>query len=120
MPSSSGSYVTLNAAQAKRHYENLNDSPPTSPLLSHRSHDSDDSLRALELAEGPLSVSSDGPRRSGRARSYSMTGFDFQRDLLPLSASLSEPDSAHGEAGEKNLSLINGVFDCTFGRRFSS
>ncbi|KAG2134414.1 amino acid permease-domain-containing protein [Suillus bovinus] len=67
------------------------------------SNDSSDSLRNLELSEGPIS-------ERGRSRSYSMTGFDFQRDLLPLSSSLSEPDTtSFGESGEKNITLLHGI-----------
>ncbi|KAI6036238.1 amino acid permease-domain-containing protein [Pisolithus microcarpus] len=51
-----------------------------------------------------------GQRHPGeRPRSISFSGFDFQRDLLPLSASLSEPDSARGEAVEKSIGLIQGI-----------
>ncbi|KAG1891059.1 amino acid permease-domain-containing protein [Suillus subluteus] len=67
---------------------------------SRDSNDSSDSLRNLELSEGPMS-------ERGRSRSYSITGFDFQRDLLPLSSSLSEPDT--GESGEKNITLLHGI-----------
>jgi hypothetical protein len=73
-----------------------------SPLRSRSSHDSDDSLRALELLEGAA------PRALSRARSFSISGFGFERDLLPLSASLSEPDEIRGVIGEKNIGLING------------
>jgi hypothetical protein len=67
------------------------------------SNDSSDSLRNLELSEGPMA-------ERGRSRSYSMTGFDFQRDLLPLSSSLSEPDTtSFGEIGEKNITLLHGI-----------
>ncbi|KAG0707713.1 L-methionine transporter [Suillus ampliporus] len=66
------------------------------------SKDSLDSLRNLELSEGPMS-------ERGRPRSYSITGFDFQRDLLPLSASVSEPDTSFGEIGEKNITLLHGI-----------
>jgi hypothetical protein len=76
-------------------------SPSNSPP-SRRSNDSDDSLRALELAEGPIDS-------SRRGRSYSISGFDFQHDLLPLSSSLSEPEAVHGEQAEKNLGLFNGM-----------
>ena len=66
--------------------------PPSPPL----SHDSDDSLRALEISEDPAT----NPRQIGRyiplffsqvngalkflesGRSYSIAGFDFQRDLV--------------------------------------
>ncbi|KAH7914689.1 amino acid permease-domain-containing protein [Hygrophoropsis aurantiaca] len=69
--------------------------------LTRHSHESDDSLRALEVSEGPM------PTR-GRERSISFSGFDFQRDLLPLSASLSEPDNTFGD-GEKSINLIQGI-----------
>ncbi|KAH9946044.1 L-methionine transporter [Epithele typhae] len=70
------------------------------------SEESDDSLRDLELSEGPLLAETARPYRG---RSYSMSGFDFQHDLLPLSASLSEPDEVHLESGEKRLGLVNGI-----------
>ncbi|KAI0780842.1 L-methionine transporter [Trametes elegans] len=70
------------------------------------SEDSDDSLRDLELSEGPLLAETPRPFRP---RSYSSSGFDFQHDLLPLSASLSEPDEIHPEAHEKRLGLVNGI-----------
>ncbi|KAI0054111.1 L-methionine transporter [Auriscalpium vulgare] len=73
-----------------------------SPPLSRSSHDSDESLRALELYDGH-----EPP--TGRGRSYSVSGFGFERDLLPLSASLSEPDDVRTAAGEKNIGLINGI-----------
>ncbi|KAI0374983.1 amino acid transporter [Pilatotrama ljubarskyi] len=70
------------------------------------SEDSDDSLRDLELSDGPLLAETPRPLRP---RSYSVSGFDFQHDLLPLSASLSEPDEIHPEAHEKRISLVNGI-----------
>lgn len=78
-----------------------------SPPYSRHSHgsDSDDSLRALELSEGPLLA--EAPR--SRARSYSVSGFDFENDLLPLSASISEPDSGRAESREKHIGLVNGT-----------
>lgn len=85
-------------------YASLKSSGSNSPPLRH-SNDSDDSLRALELTEGPILASS-----SRRGRSYSISGFDFQHDLLPLSTSLSEPETVHGESTEKNLGLFNGMF----------
>ena len=39
-----------------------------------------------------------------------MSGFDFQADLLPLSASLSEPDRGSEVGGEKSISLLNGMY----------
>jgi hypothetical protein len=73
---------------------------------SRASQESDDSLRALELSEGPLLADSPRPVRG---RSYSVSGFDFQNDLLPLSSSLSEPENAHVESREKHISLANGT-----------
>ncbi|GJE86900.1 L-methionine transporter [Phanerochaete sordida] len=73
------------------------------------SQDSQDSLRALELSEGPLLAESP---RSHRARSYSVSGFDFQNDLLPLTASLSEPENVRIEAKEKHIGLVNGIALC--------
>ncbi|KAI0362205.1 amino acid transporter [Trametes cingulata] len=70
------------------------------------SEDSDDSLRNLELSDGPLLAETPRPLRP---RSYSVSGFDFQHDLLPLSASLSEPDEVHPEAHDKRISLVNGI-----------
>ncbi|KZT67743.1 amino acid transporter [Daedalea quercina L-15889] len=70
------------------------------------SEDSDDSLRELEYSEGPLLA--DGPSTS-RPRSYSISGFDFQDGLLPLTASLSEPDTLRGESHPKNISLASGI-----------
>ncbi|KAH9926198.1 amino acid permease-domain-containing protein [Fomitopsis serialis] len=70
------------------------------------SEDSDDSLRELEYSEGPLLA--DGASTS-RARAYSISGFDFQADLLPLTASLSEPDTLRGESHPKNISLVSGI-----------
>ncbi|KAI1795792.1 L-methionine transporter [Ganoderma leucocontextum] len=84
----------------------------TSPIYSpsirstRLSEDSDDSLRDLELSEGPLLAENTRPFRG---RSYSVSGFDFQRDLLPLSASVSEPEDVHLESNEKRLGLVNGI-----------
>ncbi|EKM55586.1 uncharacterized protein PHACADRAFT_93389 [Phanerochaete carnosa HHB-10118-sp] len=73
------------------------------------SQDSEDSLRALELSEGPLLAESP---QTHRARSYSVSGFDFQSDLLPLTASFSEPDDVRVEAKEKHIGLLNGIALC--------
>ena len=73
------------------------------------SEESDDSLRDLELSEGPLLAENTRPFRG---RSYSVSGFDFQHDLLPLSASVSEPQDVHLEATEKRLGLVNGELRC--------
>lgn len=79
-----------------------------SPSLSRSSHDSDDSLRALELSDGPIKLSTMGTR----ARSFSMGGFNFEQDLLPLSTSLSDPGaSGSGAHGESNINLVSGM--CT-------
>ncbi|KAJ7063329.1 amino acid permease-domain-containing protein [Mycena amicta] len=68
------------------------------------SHDSDDSLRALEVSDGPEIP----PTRSTRTRSYSVSGFEF--DLLPLSASIGDPEILEAEhAGEKSIGLVNGI-----------
>ena len=84
-------------------------SPIYSPSVrsSRLSEESDDSLRDLELSEGPLLA--ENPRTL-RARSYSMSGFEFQHDLLPLSASLSEPEEVHLDSNEKRLGLVNGTY----------
>ncbi|KIK57784.1 hypothetical protein GYMLUDRAFT_45973 [Collybiopsis luxurians FD-317 M1] len=79
-------------------------SPPASPR--RQSRDSEDSLRALEISDAaPLAE----PSRHSRNRSFSMSGFEFHQDLLPLSSSLTDPDMVHGEHGEKNVSLVNGI-----------
>ncbi|KAJ7452382.1 L-methionine transporter [Mycena galericulata] len=77
-----------------------------SPPSSRDSRESDsDSLRALEISDGPLEMPT---TRFGRGRSYSVSGFEF--DLLPLSASVADPEMVQGEsAGEKNLGLVNGI-----------
>ncbi|TEB36352.1 L-methionine transporter [Coprinellus micaceus] len=73
---------------------------PSSP---RHSQDSDDSLRALEISDGPA------PGASTRNRSYSLTGFDFERDLIPLSASVTDPGIEVHDGGEKNVGLVNGI-----------
>ena len=83
---------------------------PPSPPLSRHSNDSDDSLRALELSDGPIGLAAPIGRRP---RSYSISGFDFQQDLLPLSSSVSEPRIALSD-GEKSIGLVNGVSSCGF------
>ena len=79
---------------------------PPSPPLSHHSNDSDDSLRALELSDGPIAP------RNARGRSYSLSGFDFQQDLLPLAASVSATDDGRAEVvgGGKDVSLLHGMY----------
>ncbi|KAF9264655.1 amino acid transporter [Marasmius fiardii PR-910] len=96
MPSS---YVSL---------KSLDDEDLSSPRTPSRlSQDSEDSLRALEISEGvPLAE----PSRHSRNRSYSVSGFDFQHDLLPLSSSLADDTILQGESGqEKSIGLWNGV-----------
>jgi hypothetical protein len=73
-----------------------------SPPESVGSRDSNESLRALELSDGPLAP----PRR---VRSYSMAALDFQTELLPLSASTEVEVPSRPEAVEKNISVTNGV-----------
>ncbi|KAJ8474264.1 hypothetical protein ONZ45_g16007 [Pleurotus djamor] len=92
-------------------HDDLNDSPPHTP---RQSRGSEDSLRALEIAEGPLTTPTRFQRRVDLpglldGRSYSISGFDFEQDLLPLTSSLSEPDATHVESNEKNIGLINGI-----------
>ncbi|KAF9246106.1 amino acid permease-domain-containing protein [Melanogaster broomeanus] len=81
-------------------------SPPRH--LKSQSNDSTESLRHLELSDGPMRAVGAG---HARQRSFSFTGFDFQADLLPLSASVSEPDSSFGEGpgSEKSISLVHGI-----------
>jgi len=74
-----------------------------SPLRSRSSDDSDDSLSALELLGGAA------PKALHRGRSLSQSGFRFERDLLPLSASLSESEEVRSAIGEKNIGVINGT-----------
>ncbi len=76
-----------------------------SSLRSRSSHDSDDSLAALELLEGAA------PTAHHRARSLSGSIFGFERDLLPLSASLSESEEVRSAIGEKTIGLINGTLE---------
>lgn len=77
--------------------------PQEFSLPSRSSHDSDDSLRALELLDGMA------PSALHRERSFSMSSFSFERDLLPLTASLSEPDEVRSAVAEKSIGLINGA-----------
>jgi hypothetical protein len=79
--------------------------PELSSLRSRSSHDSDDSLTALELLEGAA------PTTLHRGRSFSGSSFGFERDLLPLTASLSEPDEVRSAIGEKSIGLINGKLE---------
>ncbi|PPR08085.1 hypothetical protein CVT24_010546 [Panaeolus cyanescens] len=58
----------------------------------------------LELSDGPAPINS-----RTRGRSYSVSGFDFQQDLLPLSASVSDPSTLTASVQEKNISLVNGI-----------
>ncbi|RXW24138.1 hypothetical protein EST38_g1706 [Candolleomyces aberdarensis] len=92
-------YVVLRSPQRQQYRL---PSPRHSP---RHSEDSDDSLRALEVAAGPAG----GPGTTGRGRSYSLTGFDYQRDLIPLSASVTEPAIDQQDTGEKSIGLVNGI-----------
>ncbi len=99
----------------------MNGDYTTSPTLSPRnSRDSEDSLRNLEISEGPLATPPSYGRYVSfslglgsvlmycRGRSYSVNGFDFQQDLLPLSSSLTDPELVASESGDKNIGLLNG------------
>ncbi|KAI0035085.1 L-methionine transporter [Vararia minispora EC-137] len=81
-----------------RHY-------PSPPLSGRDSYESDDSLRALELSEGPPLL----PGRAPRSRSYSISGLTFENDLLPLSTSLSQSEDVRAAGNEKTIGLLNGV-----------
>lgn len=72
---------------------------------SRYSHDSEDSLTALELPEGGASTA------HHRARSLSGSSFGFERHLLPLSASLSESEEVRSASGEKTIGFINGTLE---------
>ncbi|TDL24790.1 L-methionine transporter [Rickenella mellea] len=95
---SSGSYIPMRSPRSPAA------TYPPSPPLSRSSHESDDSLRALELSDGPIDPT---PRRAGR--SYSVSGFHFQHDLLPLTTSLSESENKGDGPSEKNISLVSGI-----------
>jgi hypothetical protein len=81
-------------------------SPPDSPRSSH---DSNDSLRALELSDGPSQLPLRG---ADRVRSYSMVGVDFQAELLPLSASREATVAPGAEVVEKNIGVVKGASYC--------
>ncbi|TFK55048.1 amino acid transporter [Heliocybe sulcata] len=96
----------------REEYSALNAAPQSyfpSPPLSRASNESDESLRALELSEGPEQP--ELLRRGRVSRSYSISGFNFESELLPLSSSLDEPDTHH-EVTEKNISLISAIALC--------
>jgi len=76
-----------------------------SSLRSRSSHDSDDSLAALELFEGAA------PTAHRKTRTLSGSSFGFERDLLPLSASLSESEEVRSASGEKTIGFINGALE---------
>jgi hypothetical protein len=80
---------------------------PSPPESTHSMRDSNESLRALEFSDGP----SDMPLRgAGRVRSYSMAGFDFQAEMLPLSESREASTPAGAEVVDKNIGVVKG--DC--------
>ena len=83
-----------------------------SPLRSRSSHDSDDSLAALGLLEGEAQTA----HHQGRSLSGSSLG--FERDLLPLSASLSESEDVRSANGEKTIGFMNGTLEFASGMRF--
>ncbi len=80
-----------------------------SPPLSSSSKDSIESLRALEVAEGPRAGGSD-PVFSGRrsVRSYSISGFQFEEELLPLT--LSESTAEASPTIPKSVGVVKGLF----------
>ncbi|KAI9574243.1 amino acid permease-domain-containing protein [Boletus coccyginus] len=99
-PSSSNSAfderVSLASSRAIRH--------------SHSSSNASiESLRNLELTDGPMFAST--ATKHARARSFSFSGFDFQADLLPLSATVSEGDTSLRESSgaEKSIGLVHGI-----------
>jgi hypothetical protein len=85
----------------------------TSPRATRRSHlssnDSTESLRHLELTDGPM-LAPTTPKHA-RARSFSFSGFDFQADLLPLSETVGEGDTSFRESpgAEKSIGLVHGT-----------
>ena len=85
----------------------------TSPRATRRSHsssnDSTESLRNLELTDGPMLAPT--TTKHARARSFSFSGFDFQADLLPLSETVSEADTSFRESpgAEKSIGLVYGT-----------
>jgi len=79
------------------------------------SRDSDDSLRALELTEGPSGYSvAPNNSRTHAPRSYSVSGFKFEPDLFQLSSTLDDPvDGGSGELEErKQIGFGKGVALC--------
>jgi len=76
-----------------------------SPMHSHTFSESSESLRALELSEGPESIEL---RPSPRIRTASISLFQFQDELLPLS--LSEAVERNEDVVvEKTVGFYNGV-----------
>jgi len=79
------------------------------------SHDSDDSLRALELTEGPSGYSAGlNNSRTHPFKSYSAPGFQFEPDLFQLTSTLDDPgEQKSGELGEKKrIGFMKGVALC--------
>ena len=79
------------------------------------SHDSDDSLRALELTEGPSGYPAHLNSSSTHLhKSYSVSGFQFEPDLFQLTSTLDDSgDVASGELGEKKqIGFMKGVALC--------
>ncbi|KIJ44053.1 hypothetical protein M422DRAFT_67697 [Sphaerobolus stellatus SS14] len=86
--------------QARGRYTSILNDYPSPP----HSRSSSESLRALELQDGPEVIEL-RPTRSGRTNSISI--FEFQAELLPLS--LSEAERPEEAVVEKTLGLWNGI-----------
>ncbi|TFK76407.1 L-methionine transporter [Pluteus cervinus] len=82
-------------------------SPSNRTYSPRLSHESDDSLRALEVPGEQDSLQPS--RQAHRGRSYSISGFEFQHDLLPLSTSITDPDVARSDPQEKSMGLLSGI-----------
>ncbi|KAH8833666.1 Non-repetitive/WGA-negative nucleoporin C-terminal-domain-containing protein [Flagelloscypha sp. PMI_526] len=85
----------------------VHESPENQPLTlgSRDSTDSEESLRALEVSDGPQALPT--TRFAPRGRSYSVSGFDFE--ILPLSASLSNPEDLASPSIEKNIGVFKAI-----------
>lgn len=94
--SSSGEHVPFTSPHGARH-------------VHSSSNDSSESLRNLELTDGPMVAST--ATKHTRQRSFSFSAFDFQADLLPLSTTVGEGDTSfvQSPAPEKSISVIQGT-----------
>ncbi|KAN0076858.1 Amino acid permease domain containing protein [Tylopilus felleus] len=94
--SSSGEHVPFTSPHGARHAHSS-------------SNDSSESLRNLELTDGPMVAST--ATKHTRQRSFSFSAFDFQADLLPLSTTVGEGDTSfvQSPAPEKSISVIQGI-----------